>query len=135
MTYTVHLPQVVTGVTPPLLHYVNAERVAHGLQPLVPHSGLMTVAQQWADYMRDSGFWGHGDWGQRIIDVYQNWRIIGENIAGGHADAQAAVAGWMASDGHRANILNPMFEEAGTGYAEGGYYGRYYVMDFGARFT
>jgi len=44
------------------------------------------------------------------------------------------MAGWMASDGHRANILNPNFRELGVGYYHGGsWFGDFWVQDFGTR--
>lgn len=45
------------------------------------------------------------------------WRLIGENIASGQTSAQEAVAGWLDSPGHCANIMNPAFTEMGAGYA------------------
>ena len=41
---------------------------------------------------------------------------IGENIAAGQRTPQDVVDGWIASDGHCANLMNPNFEELGTGY-------------------
>ena len=135
MTYTVYMPQVVNAPTPAkLLHGVNSARVAHGLAPLAKHDGLTRAAQQWAEHLRDTNTFEHGAWAERITAQYPHWRTIGENLAAGYVTAQDAVDGWMDSDGHRANILNAEFEEAGVGYAEGGYYGKYYVMDYGARF-
>lgn len=42
--------------------------------------------------------------------------VVGENIAGGVADADAAVAGWLASPGHCANIMDARFTEMGVGF-------------------
>jgi uncharacterized protein YkwD len=44
------------------------------------------------------------------------WRLIGENIAAGQPSAGEAVAGWIASPGHCANLMNPAFTEMGAGY-------------------
>ncbi|MGX4642736.1 CAP domain-containing protein [Massilia sp. SYSU DXS3249] len=44
------------------------------------------------------------------------YRMIGENIAAGHTSAQEAVAGWIESPGHCANLMNPAFTEMGAGY-------------------
>jgi uncharacterized protein YkwD len=43
------------------------------------------------------------------------------------------VSGWMASPGHRANILNCRLRNVGIGYGEssGSAYGTYWVQDFG----
>lgn len=46
-----------------------------------------------------------------------DWRAIGENIAAGQGSAQRAMAGWLASPGHCANIMNGEFAEMGAAYA------------------
>lgn len=128
---------MVTKGTPPrveMLEVVNNYRSDYGIAPLVAHDGLARAAQEWAEQMRDTGVFEHGAWAERISEYYQHWRTIGENLAAGYTSVDAAVRGWMESPGHRDNILNPEFEEAGIGYAEGGYYQRWYVMDYGARF-
>jgi uncharacterized protein YkwD len=45
-----------------------------------------------------------------------NWRLVGENIAAGQTSAAEAVAGWLESPGHCANLMNPAFTEMGAGY-------------------
>lgn len=45
-----------------------------------------------------------------------DWRLVGENIAAGQASAGEAVAGWIDSPGHCANLMNPAFTEMGAGY-------------------
>ena len=42
--------------------------------------------------------------------------MIGENIAAGHTSAREAVASWIESPGHCANLMNPGFTEMGAGY-------------------
>ncbi|MFC3460831.1 CAP domain-containing protein [Massilia haematophila] len=54
---------------------------------------------------------------QRATRVGYRWRHIGENIAAGQTSAQEAVAGWLESPGHCANLMNPDFSEMGAGYA------------------
>jgi uncharacterized protein YkwD len=44
------------------------------------------------------------------------WRLVGENIAAGQPSASEAVAGWIDSPGHCANLMNPAFTEMGAGY-------------------
>ena len=41
-------------------------------------------------------------------------RAVGENLALGYPTPLAVVAGWMGSDGHRANILNPTYTQIGV---------------------
>lgn len=43
-------------------------------------------------------------------------RIVGENVASGVPTAAAVVAGWLASPGHCANIMDARFVEMGIAY-------------------
>ncbi|WP_194165214.1 CAP domain-containing protein [Deinococcus terrestris] len=70
---------------------------------------------------------------QRISATGYAWRTIGENIAAGQTTPEQVVAGWLASEGHCRNIMNPSFRELGVGYAQGGSYRHYWVQNFGAR--
>lgn len=45
------------------------------------------------------------------------WYGIGENIATGQATAKQAVSSWLASPGHCANIMSPVYREMGAAYA------------------
>jgi uncharacterized protein YkwD len=45
------------------------------------------------------------------------WVRVGENIASGQRSAEEAVASWLDSPGHCANIMNPAFTEMGAAYA------------------
>lgn len=44
------------------------------------------------------------------------WQRVGENIAFGQSTPDEAVAGWLDSPGHCANIMNPGFTEMGAAY-------------------
>jgi uncharacterized protein YkwD len=44
-------------------------------------------------------------------------RLSGENIAYGPESAEEVVAGWLASPGHCANIMDARFQEMGLAYA------------------
>lgn len=70
----------------------------------------------------------------RAVQAGYRWRGIGENIAMGQESAEEAVAGWLASPGHCANIMNRSFKDMGAGYAigAGGVQGRvYWTQVFG----
>jgi hypothetical protein len=45
------------------------------------------------------------------------WKLIGENIASGQRTPEEAVASWLDSPGHCANLMNPRFTEMGAAYA------------------
>ena len=55
--------------------------------------------------------------GDRATRARYAWRVIGENIAAGQTSADEAVAAWLASPGHCANIMEPRFTDMGAGYA------------------
>lgn len=60
-------------------------------------------------------------------------RLTGENIALGPETAEEVVAGWLASPGHCANIMEPRFQNIGVGLATGRGRGQiYWVQTFGA---
>jgi uncharacterized protein YkwD len=71
---------------------------------------------------------------QRASRAGYRWRAIGENIAAGPASAEAAVAGWLASPGHCANLMNPRFTALGIAYVvdPASRHGTYWVQVFGA---
>lgn len=101
-----------------VLRLVNVERTSRGLKALTMPEDLRTVARVRAketatlfEHTRPDGrscFTALDDAG---IDYW----TCGENIAMGYATPQSVVNGWMNSDGHRRNILNPSFEELGVG--------------------
>lgn len=75
------------------------------------------------DMARQNYFSHEGKDGREVADravlAGYRWRGIGENIAMGQESAEEAVAGWLASPGHCANIMNRSFKDMGAGYAIG----------------
>lgn len=72
--------------------------------------------------------------GQRITAAGYNWSTYGENIAAGQSSINQVVDGWMASDGHCANIMNAAFADIGVVCVAGNAsttYGTYWTMDLG----
>lgn len=57
--------------------------------------------------------------GQRIAAAGYDARAWAENIAAGHPGVDAVVAGWVASDGHCANLMNPNLRELGLACVRG----------------
>lgn len=54
----------------------------------------------------------------RILAAYGPGKAFGENLAYGYPTARSTVlSGWMCSDGHRRNLLDPRFDEVGHGVA------------------
>jgi len=68
----------------------------------------------------------------RVRRTGYRWTLIGENIAFGPESAEEVVAGWLASPGHCANIMDPRFRDLGSAVAKGRKRGHFYwVQDFG----
>ena len=114
-------PAPPTPATPPtpalsttmrdLLDRVNAERSLRGLAPMSYDDRLVLAAQQHSDDQAGMGRMTHtGSDGStvavRVDRVGYGWRSLAENVAFGYTDVSAVMAGWMASDGHRRNILS-----------------------------
>jgi uncharacterized protein YkwD len=101
-------------------------------------SGLLTqAADAHSRDMQANNFFSHtgsngSDLGQRVSATGYAWSSVGENIAGGYASVNAAIEGWMASDGHCANLMNPNFDQFGLACVSGGAsntYPTYWTMD------
>lgn len=62
------------------------------------------------------------------------WSRLGENIAAGYVGIDSVMNGWVASDGHCANLMNPKFTEVGLACVPGTSattYNTYWTMDLG----
>lgn len=62
----------------------------------------------------------------RLQDVNYNYASAGENIAFGYTTEESVINGWLNSQGHCANIMNPNFTEMGVGRV-----GNYWTQNFG----
>ncbi|HNH38838.1 MAG TPA: CAP domain-containing protein [Microthrixaceae bacterium] len=89
---------------------VNASRAQAGLPALRENVTLDVKADGWARTLRDSC----RIWHSRLSDgAPREWRKLGENVGMGGSIDQIHVA-YMNSPGHRANILDPAFNQIGT---------------------
>ena len=103
----------------------NLERRAHGLRPLRKSRVLHRAALRHARDMVRKHYFGHIEFGGRtVIDRvaragYGRGRYsAGENIFYGmppRPTPARVVAAWMASAGHRHNLLNPAWRDLGIG--------------------
>jgi uncharacterized protein YkwD len=123
-----------------VVELVNDERAARSLAGLAVDLRLMEAAQRHSADMAANDFLSHtGSDGStpedRIEDAgYLAWNAWGENAAAGYPTPADVVAGWMGSTGHRANILNAVFDHTGVGYATGAgtQYTHYWTQVFGS---
>ena len=106
---------------------LNVVRRAHRLVTLRVHPGLTAAARAHSRDMVAKGYFEHEaldgkPFWTRVDRYYASPGIdtaLGENLlwASGGLTAKAAVADWMASAGHRENILDPTWREVGIGAA------------------
>lgn len=119
---------------------VNQVRLENGLSALSRNPSLGLAAQQYAEFIAANDVISHTADG-RTLDQrdeaagYGDWTAVGENVAGGYATPDEALAAWLASPGHRKNILNPVYRETGVGcaWSATSAYGYFYVQEFGTR--
>ncbi|MBR5416722.1 MAG: hypothetical protein IK109_01675 [Clostridiales bacterium] len=101
-----------------VLDLVNAERAKEGIAPLTLDSSLNAAARVRAKEITTT--WGHtrpngNKCTTAITDQGLSFSAASENISAGRWSAQDVVNGWMSSDGHRKNIMNPAYTKMGLG--------------------
>jgi uncharacterized protein YkwD len=136
-----------------MLDRLNTLRTSHGLAPLKVSPALSSAAERHSREMARHGYCGHdsangASFWSRISRFYgrgRGWRrwSVAENVLchPRRLSAAAAVSKWLASPGHRSNLLAPQWREVGVGavYADsapGEFHGRAVVLvtaDFGLR--
>jgi uncharacterized protein YkwD len=130
---------------------VNRERTTRGERALNADRDLQQAAQAHSQDMAAGDYFEHDGRGGStplsrmraagyIFSSHLGY-AIGENIAWATlwlASPKAIVAGWMASPGHRANILDATFRDTGVGVSPHplaslahGHSGGIYTQDFG----
>ncbi|MGL4343982.1 MAG: CAP domain-containing protein [Cellulosilyticaceae bacterium] len=110
-----------------VLDLVNKERTSRGLNPLQMHAKAQQVARVKSQDMQKNNYFSHtsptyGSPFDMLKSFGVNYSMAGENIAQGYSTPSAVVEGWMNSQGHRENILNPNFTHLGVGYEPTGHY-------------
>ncbi len=118
---------------------------AQGSFPAAPalawNDALATASLVHSDDMMALNFFSHtgsngSSAGQRATAAGYVWRTWGENIAAGQPTVANVMAGWMASPGHCANLMNARFRDIGLACVSGGAgnaYRSYWTMTLGAR--
>ena len=130
-----------------ILLAVNREREKVGAPPLKRNLMLQTSAQAYAADMKNRNFFSHESpegetYRERIqrsgygtitsenCECRSFSLAFGENLARGQLTAEDVMDDWMASPGHRANILTERFIDIGIGIE-----GSSWVQHFGAMET
>ena len=105
-----------------VVRLVNAERVRAGLRPLTENWEISRVARFKSQDFIDRNYFAHnsptyGTPFQMLRSFGISFSAAAENIARGQRTPAAVMNSWMNSPGHRANILNPSFNQIGVGVA------------------
>jgi len=95
----------------------NAERRKAGLGELAVDECATSMAVLRTERLVAEGRFEHDPLGE-IVDAC-GIGTLGENLALGYPTATAVLAGWMGSEGHRANILRPGYSQIGVGCTSG----------------
>ena len=117
-----------------LLELMNAERARLGLDSLELDPKLVDLARKKSKDLADHDVFSHdsptyGSPRDMLKASNVKFVFMGENLAGG-SSAGETLSMWMASQGHRDNILNPAFTHAGVGVTGGGSYGTITIVIF-----
>jgi hypothetical protein len=107
-----------------LVSLLNTTRVDMGLQPLQDSAKLDEAAQLKAVDMVQNDYFAHQSpqgvtpwyW---FLKVGYNYKYAGENLAIGYFDSQAVYDAWYNSPEHKANLLNPNYQQVGTAILSG----------------
>jgi len=115
-----------------VLDLVNQARAAarrcgsqafNAAKPLRWSGTLAEASRRHAEDMAQNNYLSHSgrdgsSLAQRAQRAGYRYRAIGENIAAGRSmSPEEAVAGWLRSPGHCANLMNPVFTEMGAAFA------------------
>jgi len=136
---------IASPVETAMLQLINAEREKIGVGPLSFNSNLNASAEDHSSWMLEQNIFAHEGEGdstarERMSEagyIFEGANSSGENIAtqslrgdeGIGDDVENLHDGLMLSPGHRANILNPNFDEIGIGIVQGDFTDKGTVFD------
>ena len=114
----------------------SAGRIAPSAQ-LEWSDPLTLAAQRHVQDMVAKNFFSHAGSngstpGQRVRAAGFAWRLVGENVAVGYYDVDAVLAGFMAADGHCANLMDAGYTVVSLACQPGSAtnaYANYWAMD------
>lgn len=107
-----------------LLDATNQQRINNAVGALALSQTLSAAAQAKANDMIARNYWSHNTPdGQEPWVFFNNvgykFSKAGENLAYGFLTSSETVTGWMNSQAHKDNLLDPVFTEVGFGFANG----------------
>jgi len=107
-----------------VVNQTNDQRASAGLPPLTLNMALSNAAAGKAQDMFNKQYWAHTS-----PDGVEPWAFIsgagysyiaaGENLARDFLHTGDMISAWMASPTHKANIINPKYQEIGIAVVNG----------------
>lgn len=118
-----HALREIAALEQKCLDEVNRLRRAHGLSRLHLDEELLEVARAYSRRMAEERFFAHEDPDgrtvrERVERAGIRWRLVGENLAysnGYNNPVAASLRGWMESEPHKRNLLEPSFTQTAIG--------------------
>jgi len=113
-----------------IVAYTNAERTKQGLPSLRVNTSLTSSAEAKLQDMFTHQYFEHvSPAGQSVSDLVRasgyDYIVTGENLALGiFSGDDQVVAAWMASPGHKRNILDARYQDVGVAVGQGVYQGK-----------
>lgn len=112
-----------------IISLTNQERIAQGFAPLRVDQKLTLAAQNKAKDMLDKDYFSHTspdgkDPWYWINKAGYDFIAAGENLAADFITSEATHSAWLSSPSHRANILNPAFQDIGVACFSGNFQGK-----------
>lgn len=109
---------------------MNIMRKRYRVDELSWDEQIARVAYLHSKDMNDTNIISHtsetfGELSDRLIAANVVYELAGENIAANYIDAPAVMEGWLNSEPHRENLLNPKFTHIGIGV-----YHKYFTQNF-----
>lgn len=107
-----------------VLDQTNSQRLKLGLKSLTFNSTLSKSAELKANDMFANNYWAHtSPQGKSPWDFFNTagyeYSLAGENLAKDFYDTEGLMKAWMNSPTHRANIVNPKYQEIGLSVVSG----------------
>lgn len=120
--------------------HVCGTEILRAAAPLAWNDVLFSAAARHSRDMGQRNYFSHTTpegitFSQRLSTEGYGWSAAGENIAAGQGSVGAVMAGWLASEVHCRNIMNPVFAEvavACVAQTEGNF-STYWSMELGRR--
>lgn len=123
------LGRVINITSTGLLASTNEKRAEAGVTILRVDEKLSHAAEKKAQDIISNQYWDHispdgvepWDW---LDETGYAYEVAGENLAKNFTTAGGVVSGWMNSESHRENMLNPRYTEVGFATVSGNLDGR-----------